>query len=148
MDAEAPVPDVYSDFIKDIDTVIMGFRTYHQITTELSPESWVYEGLQSYVITHRTLPALQGITFTGESPCSLVRTLQTQKGRGIWICGGPSIIQPLIQEDLIDRYWITLIPILLGQGTRLFEAGNRTIPLRLLHTQSYNGMTDLIYERR
>lgn len=29
--------DTYSTFIKDMDTVIMGWNTYHQITTELSP---------------------------------------------------------------------------------------------------------------
>ena len=27
----------YSEFVKDIDTVIMGWNTYHQIVTELSP---------------------------------------------------------------------------------------------------------------
>ncbi|MFR2837154.1 MAG: hypothetical protein ACLTCI_11850 [[Clostridium] nexile] len=31
------MPDVYSEFAKDIDTVLMGWNTYHQIVTELSP---------------------------------------------------------------------------------------------------------------
>ena len=35
--------DVYSEFVKDIDTVIMGWNTYHQIITELSPDEWVYK---------------------------------------------------------------------------------------------------------
>ena len=34
--------DSYSEFVKDIDTVVMGWNTYHQIVTELSPEDWVY----------------------------------------------------------------------------------------------------------
>lgn len=33
--------DAYSEFVKDIDTVIMGWNTYHQIVTELSPKEWV-----------------------------------------------------------------------------------------------------------
>lgn len=33
--------DVYSEFVKNIDTVIMGWNTYHQIVTELSPNDWV-----------------------------------------------------------------------------------------------------------
>ena len=33
--------DTYSKFAESIDTVIMGWNTYHQITTELSPEEWV-----------------------------------------------------------------------------------------------------------
>ncbi len=36
--------DTYSVFIKDIDTVVIGWKTYHQIVTELSPEAWVYDG--------------------------------------------------------------------------------------------------------
>ena len=29
--------DSYSEFVKEIDTVVMGWNTYHQIVTELSP---------------------------------------------------------------------------------------------------------------
>ena len=31
----------YSEFISGIDTVIMGWNTYHQVVTELSPDEWV-----------------------------------------------------------------------------------------------------------
>lgn len=55
-DEDAETADSYMDFVKTIDTVIMGWKTYHQVTTELSPGEWVYENLQSYVITHRGLP--------------------------------------------------------------------------------------------
>ena len=61
----------YSRLLQRIDTVVMGWNTYHQVTTELSPERWVYEGLHTYVITHRPLPAAPGITFTAEDPCAL-----------------------------------------------------------------------------
>lgn len=45
----------YDNFIKDIDTVIMGWNTYNQIITELSPDEWVYSGLKIYVITHKEM---------------------------------------------------------------------------------------------
>ena len=67
--------DVYSDFIKDVDTVIMGWNTYHQVTTELSPEEWAYKGLKSYIITHRELPPESDRIFTEKNPCDLVREL-------------------------------------------------------------------------
>lgn len=44
--------DTYSEFKKRIDTVLMGWNTYHQIVTELSPNEWVYSDLMTYVITH------------------------------------------------------------------------------------------------
>ena len=34
----------YSDFVRTVDTVILGRRTYDQITTQLSPSAWPYEG--------------------------------------------------------------------------------------------------------
>lgn len=49
--------DTYSVFMRDVDTVIMGWDTYHQIVTELSPTEWIYANLTSYVITHRKLPS-------------------------------------------------------------------------------------------
>lgn len=52
------------------------------------------------------------------------------------------------KEDLIDDYYITIIPTILGSGIRLFEKANHEIKLRLLKSQSYNGMMDLIYTRR
>lgn len=42
----------YDEFIKTIDTVIMGYTTYHQITNELAREKWPYQGLTTYVIKH------------------------------------------------------------------------------------------------
>lgn len=47
----------------------------------------------------------------------------------------------------LDGY-ITVIPVILGSGVRLFGNESRKIPLKLIKTQSYNGMTDLIYTRR
>ncbi|MCW6660996.1 dihydrofolate reductase, partial [Aerococcaceae bacterium NML201209] len=35
--------DTYSKFIKNIDIVLMGWNTYNQIITELSPDNWVYD---------------------------------------------------------------------------------------------------------
>ena len=56
--------DTYSEFIKTIDTIIMGWNTYHQLTSELSPEEWVYPEQISYVITHREIPSTERIHFT------------------------------------------------------------------------------------
>lgn len=140
--------DTYSEFIKDVDTVVMGWNTYHQVVTELSPAEWVYPDLLSYVITHRELPATDHIIFSQESPCEVVRKLKQQQGKSIWICGGASIIQQLIREDFIDEYCISVIPTLLGSGIRLFKEGEKEMKLKLLRTQSYNGITDLVYARR
>ena len=64
--------DTYSMFIKDIDTVIMGWNTYHQVVTDLSPTEWIYNNLTSYVVTHKELSSTDKIIFTQKSPCDIV----------------------------------------------------------------------------
>ena len=140
--------DTYSEFIKTIDTIIMGWNTYHQVITELSPEEWVYPEQISYVITHREIPSTERIRFTSESPCDLVKRLREEEGNGIWICGGANIVRQLMETDLIDTLHISVIPTLLGDGVRLFGPLEKEQKLRLVKTQSYNGITDLVYEKR
>ena len=70
--------DSYENFLKTVDTVIMGWNTYHQIATELSVGEWVSEGLTTWVITHRTAEEGEKATespvlFTDRSPCDLVK---------------------------------------------------------------------------
>ncbi len=49
---------------------------------------------------------------------------------------------------MIDKYYISVIPTLLGNGIHLFSNMENEIKLKLYKTQTYNGITDLIYVRR
>lgn len=140
--------DAYSEFVKEIDTVVMGWNTYNQIVTELSPDEWVYQDFTTYVVTHNLKESSDKIHFVNESPADLVKRLREETGKDIWICGGANLIQQLVKEDVIDYYYITVIPTILGSGIRLFENADHEIKLKLLKTQSYNGMTDLVYTKR
>ncbi len=60
--------DAYGAFIQNVDTVLMGWNTYHQIITELAPGEWPYTGLACYVFTHRVQPASSGVLFIQEDP--------------------------------------------------------------------------------
>lgn len=140
--------DTYSTFIKEIDTVIMGWKTYHQIVTELSPTEWIYSNLTSYVVTHRSLQSTDNLKFVKDSPCDIVRELREKQGKGIWICGGANIVQSLMSLDLIDEYYISVIPTLLGAGVRLWGGNEKELELELLRTEAYNGIMELVYRRR
>lgn len=140
--------DTYSDFVKDIDTVLMGWNTYHQIVTELSPNKWVYEDFNTFVITHKEYISSEKIQFVNTNPVDLIEKLKMKNGKGIWICGGANIVQQLVNKDVIDCYYITVIPTLLGSGIRLFKKVENQIELKLTGTQTYNGMAELIYVRR
>lgn len=138
----------YPDFINTIGTVILGYKTYCQIVTELSPDVWVYAGKKTYVMTHNRQKSTDEIIFTNRELSGLIRELKHEDGKDIWICGGASIVNQLLDLDLIDVFCITVIPTILGGGTALFSAHEKEFPLKLISTQNYNGMTDLVYERR
>lgn len=42
----------YFSFYDTVDTVILGWNTYHQIVNELSPNEWPYKEKTTYVLTH------------------------------------------------------------------------------------------------
>jgi len=138
----------YSTFIETIDTVILGYKTYHQIVTELSPDEWVYTGLKSYVLTHNKNNSTEEVIFTDKNLADLIVKLKSENGKDVWICGGATIVNQLINLDLIDRYHISVIPTILGEGIRLFDVHQKELKLKLISTQSYNGIVDLVYECR
>ena len=54
----------------------------------------------------------------------------------------------LLKEGRIDQLWLSIIPSLLGKGVRLFPGLHRELPLKLVATEHYNGIVDLVYEKR
>ncbi len=138
----------YENFIKDVDTVILGANTYKQIKNELSPDKWVYENLQSYVLTNEIIEDTTNIKYVNMKIKELINRLQKEHGKNIWICGGANLVNQCVKEDLIDEYQITTAPIILGNGIRLFEANNKNIKLELKDTKEENGLILGIYAKR
>jgi dihydrofolate reductase len=139
-------PGSYPDFIKEVDTILLGYTTYHQIVSELSPEAWPYEGQQAYVLTHRPLPNRPGITFVHDEVGSLLTRLKKENGKTIWICGGANLIQQAFRSKSVDELIVNVMPILLGEGIPLFSRKEESQKLRLISTKSYNGIVDLDYQ--
>lgn len=141
----------YNEFIKTVDTIIMGQNSYNQITTELSPNNWVYEGMMTYVMTHRNMISRREIEFTDDNVVDLITRIRNKagnEGKDIWLCGGSDVVHQFMEKDLIDRYHITVIPTILGAGIRLFKKLDHPLLLKHISNESYNGMVDMVYDRR
>ncbi len=135
----------YSEFSSSIDTVVLGYNTYHQIAAELSPGNWPYEGMQSYVLTHRKLETQNEIHFVDTAMAELLTKLKQQDGKDVWLCGGADIIDQALKANLVDELTISVLPILLGDGIRLFQTNEIPKYLTLISHKSYNGIVDLVY---
>lgn len=138
----------YENFIKNIDTVILGANTYKQIKNELSPDKWVYKDLQSYVLTNEKIKDTTNIKYVNMNIKELINRLQQEKGKNIWICGGANLVNQCVKENLIDEYQITTVPVILGSGIRLFEENNKNIRLELQDTAEENGLILGIYAKK
>ncbi|WP_368041521.1 dihydrofolate reductase family protein [Bittarella massiliensis (ex Durand et al. 2017)] len=138
----------YPEFYRGVGAVVMGGRTYRQIVEELSPGRWPYPGKDCFVLTRRP-PAKRGeATFVDEPPARLIQRLRRQGEGDIWVCGGAEVARQLVAADCVDRYHLSVLPVLLGEGCSLFEGLGVERRLRLVSTGRYNGIADLVYERR
>ena len=149
-DPDDPDPGTYPAFLSTVDTVAMGWTTYHQVVTQLSPDSWPYRGLDCYVLTHRPLPPQTEKIQAFSGPAhQLVEQLKREPaGRDIWICGGSDVIDQCVRADLIDEYHITTLPLILGGGIPLFKSDGPMRRLKLLRVSTTSGLVNMIYERK
>ncbi len=72
--------------------------------------------------------------------------LKQQDGENLVVHGSATLVQTLIQHNLVDSYRLLVYPVVVGKGKRLFKEGT-TATLNLVKTQSFSsGVAALIYE--
>jgi dihydrofolate reductase len=76
-----------------------------------------------------------------------IAALKQQAGKNILLLGSPRLAQSLMQQNLIDEYYINVNPVILGKGISLFSNRDNRIDLRLKQSTTYkSGVTTLHYE--
>lgn len=81
-----------------------------------------------------------------ENVTAEIARLKQQDGGAITVHGSATLVQTLMQHDLVDSYRLLVYPVVLGTGQRLFHEG-ASATLRLVHTQGFSsGVVALIYE--
>lgn len=72
--------------------------------------------------------------------------LKQQDGKEIAVHGSATLVQTLIQHDLVDLYRLLVYPVVLGKGKCLFNEGT-TAALKLLESRPFSsGIVALVYE--
>jgi dihydrofolate reductase len=130
----------YSEFIDSVDTVIMGRKTYDHVMSLV--QEFPHVDITTYVMT-TTPRANKGKTiFYNSSLKELVIKLKSENGKNIFCDGGAQIINQLLEDQLIDEMIISIIPIILGNGIRLFNDGLSEQKLSLISSKQFD--TELI----
>ncbi len=135
----------YHDFIENVDTVIMGRKTYDWVMTQV--DTFPHADKETYIITRSERPADGKINFYTGSLKSLVTRLKNKHGKHIYCDGGAEIVNELLKEQLFDELIISIIPVLVGCGIRLFKDGRPEENLKLMSSKNYEtGLVQLHYK--
>ena len=72
-----------------------------------------------------------------------------QAGKNIWMMGGGEIIASFLDEDAIDEFIISVVPIFIGNGIPLIAPRHREVPLTLRSVKPFpDGVVQAHYDVR
>jgi dihydrofolate reductase len=139
----------YAKFTDTIDTIILGRKTYDYVLKEIGPSHYDNGKRNVFVITRTQKPSVGKTTFYTGNLTELVEQLKSESGKNIYCDGGAEIVNELLKSDLIDEFIISIVPVLVGNGTRLFKNGRPEQQLELVNSKTFDtGLTQLHYKRK
>lgn len=113
----------------DTAALLFGRRTYHDLvghwlsTTDPNPFAEILTRTPKYVASRtpgHQLPHPNSTLLAGDAR-DTVRRLKEQGDGHLVVLGSGELVRDLATAGLVDRYLLTIIPVVLGRGTRLFD---------------------------
>jgi dihydrofolate reductase len=135
--------DSAAEVVTAIDCFVLGSRTY-ELALQLG---WPYGDTPTVVLTTRQLPSTRkSVEFYSGDLERLVDVILAPRYRNIWLVGGAMLCQSFLGLDLVDEIRLAIMPVLLGDGLRLFGNSDTEQRLLLKDVVAYKtGMVELLY---
>lgn len=124
---------------KEAGTVVMGRTTFETIGKPLKDR-------RTIVMTREGKGSVEGIEYTSESPRDLVARLEQEGVATLALCGGAQIYGAFLKEALVDELFLTVEPVLFGNGVPLGVGFDR-LNLELIETTMLNDQAILLHYR-
>ena len=147
--------------IATTDTALYGRNTYEMMEGywptagnkpnaskhDIEHSAW-YKKAHKIVLTKSMKGAeLPNTTIISDSLTENVNKIKEAADSEILVFGSPTATHSLLQENLIDGFWLLVNPIVLGEGIPLFKNIKEKSKLKLLSTHQFtSGVTELSYE--
>lgn len=145
----------FSNFLDQIDTILYGRKSYdmwgHYVPNSNAPEAemdmWQrVHSKKKYVFSRTQLSTDENVTFINKDIRAEVAALKQKPGKDIWLYGGARLISTFVNLDLVDEFRLSVHPVILGEGKRLFVDINKRMSLKLSESRTYSsGVVQLIY---
>jgi dihydrofolate reductase len=149
------VDDEMFDFVATMtdqsDTALYGRVTYEMMQSywpkagekpnatkhDIEHSTW-YKKVSKVVLSKTMNPTgLSNTTVIGDQLSDNINKLKQQDGKNILIFGSPGASQSLLNEGLIDEFWLFVNPVILGQGMPLFKNITGATKLKLIESQTF-----------
>lgn len=132
-------------FMKSVDTKVLGRKTYEE---SLRLGEKFDSGSRTIVFSRHAPPAgtPPGVEFVNEAIGPFVRRLREQPGKDIWLMGGGELIASFLDEQAIDEFVVSVVPVFIGDGIPLIARRHRDVPLDLQSVERFeDGLVQLRY---
>ena len=111
-----------AQFLKTIDCYVMGACTYEHALELSKSYGWAYGDTPTIVISHRNLPVDRpNIEIYSGDLNKLLNERLMPNYKNVWLVGGAMLAKEFIRLKLADEIRLSVIPIILGDGTLFFD---------------------------
>ncbi|MBW7875025.1 MAG: dihydrofolate reductase [Candidatus Cloacimonetes bacterium] len=134
----------YQEFYSTVDALMMGAGTYRSL---LKFGTWPYAGKPTYLLSNSVSDPLEGVIQTNEAPARLLSQIYGSGKQHVWLVGGGKLASTMLSQGLITEIVLSLVPVMLGTGIRLFSSREaRITPVTLKNHRVYDsGLIQMHY---
>ena len=158
-DWDSELQNFVSDLTDSIDTILMGrkmtdgFCSHWESVAEDSDDPEYESGMKFVetpkIVFSRTVKELKwkNATVAKVKPADEVARLKNQDGKDLIVYGGANFVSSLVEEGLIDAYYLFVNPVALRSGLTIFGGIENQFKLSLVETKQFDcGITLLHYQ--
>jgi dihydrofolate reductase len=150
-----PVEGGYDEFYDEVGALVMGSVTYEWVLAHLGKvaglREWPYTGKPTWILSSRDVPKPDGggddVRIVNAAVTDLYDEMVAAAGdRMLWVVGGGNVASEFADAGLLDRVWVTVVPVVLGSGKPLFDRRVPGRPMQLTEVlPRESGMVELRY---
>ena len=137
-----------SAFMGSIDTKLIGRKTY-EMSRRLGAK---FDSTNPTIVFSRHAQPIDlpsGVQWVKGGIGKFVSRLREQPGKDIWLMGGGELIASFLDENAIDEFVMTVVPVFIGDGIPLIARRHRHVPLDLQSVERFeDGVVQLHYRVR